>query len=147
MVNNGLLEIPILYLSKYIIENKRAYYEGLRKVTEENKWTDWIMYMLDGIETTALYTQQKIDSIIILMSETEKFLKEKAGDIYSKELLEIIFRQPYSKRKFLEDEGLVKKKTAGTYLAKLEEIGLLNSITVGKEKLYINRRLFDILKK
>ncbi|WP_290711776.1 hypothetical protein [Flavihumibacter sp. CACIAM 22H1] len=103
--------------------------------------------MLDGIETTALYTQQKIDSIIILMSETEKFLKEKAGDIYSKELLEIIFRQPYSKRKFLEDEGLVKKKTAGTYLAKLEEIGLLNSITVGKEKLYINRRLFDILKK
>lgn len=147
LVNNGLLEIPILYLSKYIIENKKDYYEGLRKVTEENKWTDWIMYMLDGIEKTALFTQQKIDSIIQLMVETENFLKEKAVDIYSKELLEIIFRQPYSKRKFLEDAGIVKKKTAGTYLAKLEEIGILKSTMVGKEKLYVNSRLFDILKK
>lgn len=146
LINNDLLEIPILYLSKYIIENKKAYYDGLRQVTEEGKWSEWIMYILDAIEKTALFTQQKIDSIVNLMSETEIFLKEAAKDIYSKELLEIIFRQPYSKRKFLEDAGLVKRKTAGTYLSRLEELGLLRSIMVGKEKLFINQRLFSILK-
>jgi len=95
LVNNELLEIPILYLSKYIIENKKAYYNGLREVTEENKWSEWILYILDAIEHTALFTQQKIDAIGKLMTETEEFLKEKAGDIYTKELLHIIFRQPY----------------------------------------------------
>lgn len=146
-INNELLEIPILYLSKYIIENKSAYYNGLRLVTEEGKWNEWILYILDAIEKTALYTQNKIDEIARLMTKTEAFLKDKAADIYTKELLEIIFRQPYSKRKLLEDAGLVKKKTAGTYLARLEELGTLKSIMVGKEKLYINFELFNILKK
>jgi len=146
LVTNELLEIPILYLSKYIIENKKAYYNGLRKVTEEGKWSEWILYILDAIEHTALFTQKKIDAIGKLMKETEDFLKENAGDIYTKELLYIIFRQPYSKRKFLEEAGLVKKKTAGTYLSRLEELGLLKSIIVGKEKLFINYKLFDILK-
>lgn len=147
LVNNDLLEIPILYLSKYIIENKIAYYNGLQSITENHKWEDWILYILDAIEKTAMFTQQKIDSIITLMAETSTFLKENASDIYSKELLEIIFRQPYSKRKFLEDAGLVKRKTAGTYLSRIESLGLLSSITVGKEKLYINHRLYNILKK
>lgn len=147
LVNNDLLEIPILYLSKYIIEHRKAYYNGLRLVTEENRWHEWIMYMLDAIETTALFTQQKIDAIASLMQETDEFLRDKAADIYSKELLEIIFRQPYSKRKFFEDAGIVKKKTAGTYLARLEDLGLLQSIIVGKEKLYINHKLFNILKR
>lgn len=97
LVSNELLEIPILYLSKYIIENKKAYYNGLRSVTEDNKWAEWILYVLDAIEKTALFTQQKIDSIILLMNETSEYLKSTAGDIYSKELLEIIFRQPDNK--------------------------------------------------
>lgn len=146
LVNNDLLELPILYLSKYIIENKKGYYGGLKKITEEDAWEPWILYMLEAVEQTALYTQQKIDAIIKLMNVTSEFLKEKAADIYSKELLEIIFRQPYCKRKFLEEAAIVKKKTAGIYLSRLEEIGLMKSVKVGKEKLFINQALFDVLK-
>jgi Fic family protein len=144
---NNLLELPLLYLSKYIIEHKSNYYKGLNEVTENQKWESWILYMLDAIEHTAGYTQQKIDSIVALMKETETLVKQKAPDIFSKELIEVIFRQPYCKRKFLEEAGIVKKKTAGVYLARLEEIGLMKSIKAGKEKLFIHQRLFDILKK
>ena len=129
------------------LDHKKAYYNGLRNVTEKGEWREWVLYMLDTIEQTASYTQQKIDSIATLMDETESLLKKKAPDIYSKELLEVLFRQPYCKRKFLEDAGIVKKKTAGVYLGELERVGLLKSVKVGKEKLYINRNLYDILKK
>lgn len=147
LVKNNLLEIPILYLSKYILDHRKAYYNGLRSVTEKAEWKEWVLYMLDAIEQTAFYTQHKIDSIVSLTSETESTLKKKAPDIYDKELLEVLFRQPYCKRKFLEDAGIVKKKTAGVYLAELERIGLLNSVKVGKEKLYIHRNLYELLKK
>lgn len=144
---NELLDIPILYLSKYIIDNRPKYYEGLRSVTEQNKWTPWILYMLDAIETTSAYTQTKIDSIKKQMDDTGQFIKKKLPDIYSKELLEIIFRQPYCKRKFIEDANIVKKKTAGIYLAQLEKIGVMKNVKIGKEKLYVNTGLYDILKK
>ncbi|HAP34669.1 MAG TPA: addiction module protein, partial [Bacteroidetes bacterium] len=147
LVKNNLLEIPILYLSRYIMDHKAKYYTGLRNVTDKNDWRDWILYVLDGVEQTALYTQNKIDSIIELQKEINEEVKKKLPDIYSKELVEIIFRQPYCKRKFLEDAKLVKKKTAGVYLSELERIGVFKSEKVGKEKLYINKRLFDILKK
>lgn len=147
LVMNNLLELPVLYLSKYIIEHKASYYNGLNQVTENQKWESWVLYMLDAVEHTAGYTQQKIDSIVVLMKETETLVKQKAPDIYSKELIEVIFRQPYCKRKFLEDAGIVKKKTAGVYLAKLEEIGLMKSVKAGKEKLFIHQQLFNILKK
>lgn len=146
LINQELLEVPILYLSKYIIENKSKYYSGLRNVTEHNKWEDWILYMLDAVEKTALYTQQKIDAVIKLMSDTEERMKLEVPDIYSKNLLEIIFRMPYCKRKSLEQDGLVGLKTAGQYLNKLVEKGFLVDVKVGKEKLYINLPLFNLLK-
>lgn len=144
---NDLLEVPILYLSKYIIDNKTKYYEGLRHVTEQNKWTPWILYMLEGIESTAVYTQSKIDSITQQMEDTGQFIKNRLPDIYTKELLEIIFQQPYCKRKFIEEANIVKRKTAGIYLSQLEKIGVMKSVKIGKEKLYINTGLFEILKK
>ena len=147
LVMHDLLELPVLYLSKYIIENKAAYYNGLNQVTEKEQWENWILYILNAVEETALYTQQKIDAILLLMKETEKSLKKQIPDIYSKELLEIIFSQPYCKRKYLEDAGIVKKKTAGLYLTRLEAIGLMKSIKIGKEKMYIHRQLYEILKK
>lgn len=147
LVKNNLLEFPILYLSKYIIDHKAKYYTALRSITEKNDWKDWILYVLDGVEQTALYTQNKIDAIIALQKESEEYIKKKLPDIYSKELVEIIFRQPYCKRKFLEDAHLVKRKTAGVYLSELERVGVFKSEKVGKEKLYINKKLFDILKK
>ncbi len=146
LVMHDLLELPILYLSKYIIQNKAAYYKGLNQVTEGEQWESWILFMLNAVEDTARYTQQKIDTILLLMNETEKLLKKKTPEIYSKELLEVIFSQPYCKRKYLEDAGIVKKKTAGLYLTRLEEIGLMTSIKVGKEKMYIHQQLYEVLK-
>ena len=147
LVMHDLLELPVLYLSKYIIENKTAYYNGLNQVTEKEQWENWILFMLNAIEETAGYTQQKIDAILLLMEETEKLLKQKTPEIYSKELLEIIFSQPYCKRKYLEEAGIVKKKTAGLYLTRLEEIGLMKGIKFGKEKMFIHRQLYEVLKK
>lgn len=146
LINQQYLELPILYLSKFIIENRSGYYSGLRRVTENKDWHPWVMYMLNAIEQTALYTQIKIDAIVKLMNDTGEKLQKELPDLYSKDLLEIIFRQPYCKRKFIEDAGIVKVKTAGTYLAKLEEAGFLKAKKIGKEKLYINKPLFDILK-
>ena len=90
-------------------------------------------------------TLYKIISVAALIRNTEKFLLEKAPELYSKDLLEIISSRPYCKRQYLEDGKIVKKKTAGVYLARLEEIGLMESIRVGKEKLYLNKELMDIL--
>lgn len=146
LVQNGLLELPILYLSKYIIEHKGDYYKKLRAVTEGEQWEDWILYMLEAIEQTASYTQNKIDTIIGLMDETGKQMRKKLPDIYSKELVETIFKQPYCKRQFLTDAGIVQLKTAGNYLIQLEKAGILKSETVGKEKLYLNKHLIEVLK-
>lgn len=146
LVQNGLLEIPILYLSKYIIENKNNYYNNLRAVTEKGKWEAWIMYILEAIESTASFTQKKIDAILELMEATGKNVRKQLPDIYSKELIEVIFRQPYCKRQFLVEAEIAQLKTAGSYLAQLEKAGILKSENVGKEKLYLNKKLIDILK-
>jgi Fic family protein len=146
LVQNDLIELPILYLSKYIIENKNAYYEKLRGVTENEKWEDWILYILEAIEITAKYTQNKLDQIVSLMERTGKKIKKSLPDIYSKELVEVIFMQPYCKRQFLVDAEIAQLKTAGVYLSKLEEKGILKSTIIGKEKLYLNKKLIDILK-
>jgi|LakMenE01Jun11ns_1017448.scaffolds.fasta_scaffold9888088_1 Fic family protein len=146
LVQNGLLELPILYLSKFIIENKKAYYEKLRGVTEKKKWEDWILYILEATESTAIYTQHKLDRIVSLMEQTGHEIKQKLPDIYSKELVEVIFMQPYCKRKYIVDFGIAQLKTAGLYLSKLEEKGILKSEQIGKEKLYLNKKLIDILK-
>ena len=146
LVQNGLLELPILYLSKYIIENKKTYYERLRAVTENNKWEEWILFMLDATESTAIFTQKKLDNIVVLMDQTGEHIKRKLPEIYSKELVEVIFKQPYCKRQFIVEAGIAQLKTAGTYLSKLEELGVLKSESVGKEKLYLNKKLIHLLK-
>lgn len=147
LVMRGLLQRPVLYLSKYIIENKNEYYRTLRQVTEHQQWEPWIIYMVESIEKTAKYTESKVNAICDLMKETGQIIKEKLPRLYSKELIEVLFQLPYVKRKFLEKEGIVKEKTAGVYLAELEKIGLLKSIRVGREKLYINIKFFELLRK
>jgi len=145
LINKQKLQIPILYLSKYIIDHKNEYYRLIRSVTETGNWEEWIEYNLIAIESTARYTQEKIDRIIALMQKTKREIRQKLPKIYSKELLEVIFMQPYCKRKFLVDEKVVRLRTAGKYLEQLEEIGVFKSVKVGREKLYINLDLFDIL--
>ena len=146
LVLRQLLDLPILYLSQYIIGNKDEYYKNIRQVTEKNKWQDWIMYMLDGIEQTASATREKIIQINNLFEYTLVYAKQKLpANMYSKELIELLFEQPYCKVKFLVDNNIVQRQQASKYLYKLENIGILKHKKVGREKLYENIRLLELL--
>ena len=142
---SGLLNIPAIYLSEYIIDNKAAYYRNLKNVTEKNSWESYILYMLDMIEVTALNGLERLSKITAAMEKMTLALKKQLPKIYSKDLVEVLFRLPYTKRQFLIDEHLGNAKTVGNYLISLEEKGFLESVKVGKEKLYLNRRLLNIL--
>lgn len=145
LIHKNLLEIPVLYLSNYIISNKLDYYHGLRKVTEENAWEPWILYVLRGLEETALITREKIIAIHRLSLETASLIRTKLPKLYSKNLVEILFRSPYCKIKFLEEAGIAKRQTASLYLQQLENAGVLHSIKKGREIYYINGPFLKIL--
>ena len=148
LVYKKLLEIPILYLSKYIIEKKNEYYNLLRNVTEKREWEGWILFMLDAIEKTSEHTTQKIIAIRSLLEQTlETAQKKLPSRVYSKELIELLFHQPYTKGQFIVDAGIAKRKTAADYLKELETIGIMKSKKIGKEKLYLNIKLYDLLSK
>lgn len=142
-----LLDIPALFLSEYIIKHKDSYYKGLRAITERDDWSLFIIYMLDMVEKTAIKGLDRLESIIQLMEATGEEIKEKLPKGYSKDLVEVIFKLPYTKRQNLIDIGLGTPKTVGNYLIALEEKGYLKSVRVGKEKLYLNQKLMNILEK
>ena len=142
---SGLLDTPAIYLSEYIIKNKAEYYNRLRKVTENNEWENFILYMLDMIEETSLKGLERLNKITTAMEKTANEIKTKLPKIYSKDLIEILFRLPYTKRQHLIDENIGSLKTVGNYLIILEENGFLKSVKVGKEKLYLNQQLLKIL--
>lgn len=143
----NLLDVPALFLSEYIIQNKVAYYQKLQAVTEEGDWQGWILYMLDMVERTAINGLEKLEEIIAVMETTSEEIKEKLPKVHSKELVEILFKLPYTKRKFLIDANMGTPKTVGNYLIALENEGFLKGTRVGKEKLYLNQRLMDVLEK
>ncbi len=146
LVEKGLLDIPVLYLSHYIIEHKNDYYRLLRGVTEHEAWEDWILFMLDAIERTSLTTYDRIWKIKILLEETaEQCRAELPSTVYSKELVELIFVQPYSKVSSIVDVGLARRQTAARYLKELEKIGILKSEKIGKERIYFNQALIKLL--
>jgi len=144
---SGLLDIPAVYLSEYIIKNKTAYYQKLRAVTETEEWEPYILYMLDMIEKTAVRGLERLNKITTTIDKTAEEIKIKLPKVYSKDLVEILFRLPYTKRQHLIDENIGNPKTVGNYLIALEENGFLKSVKVGKEKLYLNQRLLNILEK
>jgi Fic family protein len=143
----GLTDHPSLYLSSYILKNKNEYYTNLRNVTEKNSWEAWILYMLDMIEVTSVNGRSRIEKIDALIKTVGEKIKKQLPKIYTKDLVEVLFRLPYTKRNFIEAAGLGNIKTSGAYLKSLEEKGFLKSIMAGKEKLYLNFQLMEILKK
>jgi Fic family protein len=146
LTQKHLLDLPVLYLSKYIIDRKSDYYRLLRRVTEHEAWEPWILYILDAIEETAGHTKDKILAIRNLLAETLSFAKEHLPSrVYSKDLIELLFHQPYTKAHFLMAAGIVKRQAAADYLKKLEEIGILSAQKVGRENLYLNTKLYEIL--
>lgn len=142
---SGLLNIPAIYLSEYIINNKTDYYRKLRNVTEKSEWEPYILYMLDMIQETSMKGLERLNKITKTMDKTAIEIKKKLPKIYSKDLIEILFHLPYTKRQYLIDENIGNLKTVGNYLITLEENGFLKSVKVGKEKLYLNQRLLKIL--
>ncbi len=145
LIREHLLSFPILYLSAYIIQNKSSYYKTLNGVTENGDWESWILYILDAVEATAknaLHTIQEIHRAQVDMAHK---IKEEAPNIYSRDLVELLFEQPYCKIGFLVAHGLGQKQTAAKYLRTLCEIGLLQMIKKGRDNYYINIRLWNIL--
>ena len=145
LVEAGLLEIPILYLSQYIIQHKSDYYSGLRQVTEEHAWEAWVLYMLNAVEQTARATNAKIVAIRDTMNTVAEQVKRELPSIYRKELIELLFRQPYCKISFITGAGLGSRQTASNYLKQLEKIGVLSGFKRGTEWYYINLPFFRAL--
>lgn len=143
---NGLIDVPILYLSSYIIDNKAEYYRLLNQTNKLGKWEEWIIFMLKAVETTSKNTITRITNIKNQLDLTILKVQEKAPKVYRKELVELLFEQPYSKIEFVVNKLGVERKAASRYLKELENIGVLKSQKVGRETLYVNRELIEILK-
>ncbi|MEA3353675.1 MAG: Fic family protein, partial [Campylobacterota bacterium] len=147
LILKDVLDIPILYLSRYIIQNKSDYYRLLQEVRTKERMEEWVLYMLDGVEKTSLETVELIENINDLMSKVTDEIKEKLPKIYSKDLVEILFMHPYTKIDFLVDRLNITRKTASKYLNEIENIGVLKTIQIKNSKFFINIQLFNMLKK
>ena len=147
LVLKDLLELPILYLSSYIIKHKSDYYRLLQEVREKNNYHEWIIYILDAIEVTANNTCVLVENIQRLMSDTQEIIKQKLPKIYSKDLVEVLFLHPYTKIEFLVDRLNITRKTSSKYLKEIEKIGILKEVKIGRSRYFINIELFEYLKK
>ncbi len=146
LILNDLIDVPILYLSSYIIEKKPEYYRLLNETNHNGKWEDWIMFMLKAVESTSKDTILRITNIMNQLDKTIIQVQKRSPKIYRKELVELLFEQPYSKIDFVVNRLNVERKAASRYLRELEDIGILESQKVGRETLYINKELIKILK-
>jgi len=145
LVEQGLLPLPILYLSRYIIANKADYYRLLLAVTREGAWEPWLLYMLRAVEDTAAWTTAKIGAVRKLASETTDYVREKLPKIYSHELVDVIFEQPYCRIANLVQAKIAHRQAASRYLKALASIGVLHEQAVGKEKLFVHPKLMKLL--
>ena len=145
LVQKELLDIPVLYLSRYITQNKTDYYKVLQGVRTNNDWESLILYLLRGVEITALETINLIIDIKKLMQAYKNRLRNELPKIYSQDLLNIFFKNPYTKTDFLENGLQVSKRTALNYLDAVTKIGLLEKTKAGKSNYYINTGLINLL--
>lgn len=145
LVKQELLTVPILYLSRYINDHKQDYYRLLQAVRDTNSWQEWVLFILKGVEITAKQTQVLIAEIKSLMDAYKIKIKDYNTTLYSHELINNLFKHPYTKAEFLVQDLHVHRNTANRYLKQLTEINLLVKQKIGKENYYINHQLFDLL--
>ena len=145
LVEHGLLDIPVLYLSRYIIRSKADYYRLLLAVTRGSAWEKWILYVLTGVRATAAWTTGKIEAVRKLMTDTTEHVRVRATKVYSRELVELIFVQPYCRIQNIVEADLGNRQTASVYLKTLSEIGVLKEVKVGREKLFIHPKFVALL--
>jgi len=141
LIESGLLSLPILYLSRSILARRNDYYTLLRGVTAEGNWEAWILFMLQAVENSSTWTVKKIAVVRALIESTTAYVRERLPKIYSWELVQALFSQPYCRIDNLVESGIAKRQTASTYLKQLVDIGVLEEVVSGREKLYINTRL------
>lgn len=149
LITNELLDLPILYLSRYITRNKAEYYrliQSIRDHSDDNirQWEEWVLFILKGVEETSTDTIALIKSISALMAKFKIQLRDIFGIKYRHDLLNNLFRHPYTKIEFVEQDLMVSRKTASKYLDEIVANGLLTKMKVGKENYYINNDLFEV---
>ncbi len=145
MTSDGFKKLYFQVVWVYITKHKADYYRLLQSVRTDNTWEEWILFILNGIEQTANQTIQLIHQIDKLMNETAKHIQEKEPKLYSKDLLEVLFVQPYTKIEFTEYTLGVSRKTASTYLNKLADLNILDPVKMGTSKYFINKRFYRLL--
>ncbi len=145
LVQWGLLPFPILYLSRHVIRSKDEYYEKLLGVTKDRAWESWLLYMIEGIRETGRWTLDKIAAIRRLQEQTVERIREKLPRIYSRELADVLFENPYCRILHLVDRDVAQRQAASRYLKLLEEIGILEEEKRGREKLFVHTRLLRLL--
>jgi Fic family protein len=144
LVLKGLLDIPVLYLSRYIIRNKNDYYNLLQKVRDEGAWEEWILFVLTGVEVTAKQTIQMIQEIKTALMKYKHSIR-KTYKFYSQDLINNLFFHPYTKIEFIENDLKVSRLTATKYLDILADGGFLRKEKIGRSNYYINIALYSIL--
>jgi Fic family protein len=145
LIQKQLLDLPVLYLSRYIIRHRSDYYRLLQKVRESAEWEEWILYMLEGVEQTALESIILIRAIKNLMQQYKQNIRTRLPKLYSQDLLNNLFKYPYTKIEYIERDLAVSRNTAIRYLESLVKERLLVKQKVGRDNFYINRPLFDLL--
>jgi Fic family protein len=145
LIQENLLTLPILYLSRYIIGHKTDYYRLLIEVTGRDAWEPWLLFMLDGVEETSTWTTAKIGAIRQLVDHTVEFVRDNEPKIYSRELVDLVFEQPYCRISNLERAGIAKRQTGAKYLKILAALGVLEEHRSGREKIFIHPKLMHLL--
>src|SRR5438093_4684256 len=145
LVEQDLLTLPILYLSRYIIAHKMDYYRLLLEVTSKGAWEPWLLFMLQGVHETATWTTEKIASIRKLTGDAASLVRQRLPKIYTRELVDVIFEQPYCRIANLVEGNIAGRQAASRYLKGLVTIGLLQERSFGREKLFVNPKLLGLL--
>ena len=146
LVQQGLLDISILYLSRFIIQRKGDYYRLLQEVRDNGNWEEWVHYLLEGVEQTARETIEVINHIRELMQDYKQRIRNELSTIYSQNLLNNLFKHPYTKNEFVMSELQVTRKTSARYLNVLSEKGFLKRQKIWKTNFYINVPLYAIFR-
>ncbi len=146
LIKTDLLKLPVLYLSRYIIQHKADYYTLLQQIRKDGDWEPWILFILKGIEETSKQTLHLIDGIQKQMLHYKKRIRTELPKIYSQDLINNLYKHPYTKIEFLEQDLTVNRKTAASYLNKLSDAGLLLKVKIGKSNFYINQPLYQLFK-
>ena len=145
LIEKGLLTLPLLYLSRYIIQNRNDYYRLLLDVTRNEAWEEWILYMLKAVEETANWTTAKIAAIRGLSDAASEYIRSRRPKIYTRELVDVIFKLPYCRITNLVEANVAKRQTASDYLWQLVEIGVLAEPTTTKDKVFVHQKLLTLL--